>query len=149
MNTTPLVFERTFKAPIAKVWTAITSLEEMKQWYFPMLAAFKPEAGFETAFTVEHKGNSFEHIWKVAEVVPGTKISYEWRYGGFPGNSLVTFELFAEGEQTRLVLTHSKLESFQGDIHPGLAKENFAQGWTSFVDTKLKNYLEQSTVASV
>jgi uncharacterized protein YndB with AHSA1/START domain len=33
-KTEPLVIERTFNAPIAQVWKAITTKEEMKRWFF-------------------------------------------------------------------------------------------------------------------
>ncbi len=44
MKTEPFVIERTYNAPISKVWKAITDKEEMKEWYFD-LAEFKPEVG--------------------------------------------------------------------------------------------------------
>jgi len=34
----PLVIERTFNAPIARVWKALTDAEEMRRWYFDMKA---------------------------------------------------------------------------------------------------------------
>src|SRR6266480_6255839 len=51
----PLVIERTFNAPAARVWSALTNNDEMKRWYFD-LKEFKPEVGFEFQFTVEDKG---------------------------------------------------------------------------------------------
>jgi uncharacterized protein YndB with AHSA1/START domain len=49
MNKEPLVVERTFSAPVSKVWKAITNKDEMKHWYFD-LKDFKPEVGFEFRF---------------------------------------------------------------------------------------------------
>ena len=43
--TEAVVIERTFNAPIARVWKAITDVEEMRRWYFE-LKEFKPEVGF-------------------------------------------------------------------------------------------------------
>ena len=40
----PIIVERTYNAPIEKVWNAITDREEMKKWYFE-LAEFKAEPG--------------------------------------------------------------------------------------------------------
>jgi uncharacterized protein YndB with AHSA1/START domain len=37
MNNKDLVIEKTFNAPVEKVWKAITDLDQMKQWYFPQL----------------------------------------------------------------------------------------------------------------
>jgi uncharacterized protein YndB with AHSA1/START domain len=78
---------------------------------------------------VEHDGNIYRHLCKVAEVVPQKKISYTWRYHGHEGDSLVTFELFAEGTKTKLKLTHEGLETFPKTSQ--FARTNFEKGWTS------------------
>ena len=83
------------------------------------------------------------HIWKVTEVMPLKKISLEWKYAGYPGNSLVSFELFPEGNKTRLVLTHEGIGSFMPGRYPELATKNFVGGWTSFMDKGLKGFLER------
>jgi hypothetical protein len=71
------------------------------------------------------------------------KISVEWKYGGYPGNSLVSFELFAQGDKTKLVLTHEGIETFNPERYPELAKQNFVAGWTQFMDKELKEFLER------
>jgi uncharacterized protein YndB with AHSA1/START domain len=143
MKNEPIIIERVYNAPVNKVWHAITDLEKMRQWYFPTLCEFEPEVGFETRFDVETGGKTFPHIWKINEVVPGKKISYEWKFGGYPGDSLVSFELFDDDGKTRIVLTHYNIETFRGDIHPDLAKPNFVQGWAHFIGTALKDFVEQ------
>ena len=143
MKNEPVIVEHVYNAPIEMVWQAITDLEKMRQWYFPALVEFEREVGFETRFDVGHEGKTFPHIWKVTEVIPGKKISYEWKFGGYPGNSLVSFELFNEEGKTRIVLTHRNLETFRGDIHPDLARQNFVQGWEHFIGTALKEFVEQ------
>jgi uncharacterized protein YndB with AHSA1/START domain len=143
MKNEAIIIERTYPVPADKVWEAITNPEQMRQWYFPMMEDFKAEVGFETSFGVSASDKHFLHIWKVAEVIPGNKISYEWRYGGYPGNSLVSFELFEEKEGTRLVLTHENLETFKGDQYPELARDNFMLGWTRFIGLALKEYMNK------
>src|ERR1700730_666966 len=103
MKQQPFVIERTFTEPIGKVWKAITDRDQMKEWYFD-LAAFKPEPGFEFQFEGSNEDRTYLHLCKVTEVIPGKKLTYSWRYQGYDGNSFVTFELFAEGEQTRVKL---------------------------------------------
>ena len=137
----PLVIEQTFDAPIWPVWNAITDKDEMRQWYFD-LKEFKAEIGFQTQFDVDNNGVAYTHIWRVTEVVPLKKISYEWKYGGYPGNSLVSFELFAKGNKTGIKLTHERLDTFLPAVNPALAKENFIQGWTRFIGTNLKEFVE-------
>ena len=134
--------ERTYNAPVAKVWKAITDKDEMKQWYFD-LAEFKTEVGFEFQFYGEGKeGQKYLHLCKITEVVPGKKLTYTWRYDGYEGNSFVTFELFPEVDKTRLKLTHEGVESFSMN-GPDFAKESFAAGWTEITGISLKNFVEK------
>ena len=142
MKNEPFVIERIYKAPVEKVWKAITDKEEMKEWYFD-LSGFKPELGFEFQFTGTSDGSLYLHLCKITEVVPMKKLSYSWRYDGFEGISHVTFELFAEGSSTRLKLTHAGLETFPAN-NPNFAKENFSEGWGSLIGSSLKNFVENS-----
>ncbi len=141
ISTEPLVVELTFDAPISKVWAALTNVDEMKRWYFD-LKEFKPQPGFEFACVVEHEGNTYDHRCKVTEVIPQKKIAYTWRYHGHVGDSLVTFELFDEGDKTKLKLTHEGLETFPK--LPAYARNNFEQGWTQLIGESLKKFLEPS-----
>ena len=138
--TEPIIVERTFNAPVARVWTALTDVNEMRQWYFD-LKEFKSEIGFEFEFVVEHEGNAYHHLCKVTEVIPEKKIAYTWRYKGEPGDSLVTFELFPDGNKTRLKLTHTGIETFPKT--PAYARENFEAGWTRLIGTELKQFVER------
>jgi len=146
MQNESVIIERTYPASIEQVWSAITDPEKMKQWYFPMLEDFKPVPGFETRFVVEMDDKRYPHIWKIVEVVPPRKISYEWKFGGYPGNSLLTWELFETAGGTRLVLTHEHLESFRP--YPELSKDNFQAGWTYFTGTALEDYLQKTAAGS-
>lgn len=134
-----LVLERTFNAPVARVWKALTDADEMRRWYFD-LKEFKPQVGFEFEFVVEHEGNSYHHLCKVTEVIPQQKLAYTWRYKGHEGNSLVTFDLLPDGEQTRLKLTHSSLETFPPTA--AFARKNFLAGWTEIIGSSLKQFVE-------
>jgi uncharacterized protein YndB with AHSA1/START domain len=136
-----VVIERTFNAPIAKVWRAITDVDQMRAWYFD-LKEFKPEVGFEFEFSVEHEGMTYHHLCRVTEVVRQKKIAYTWRYKGEPGASLVTLELFAEDDNTRVKLTHTGIETFPKT--PAYARKNFESGWTAIIGTELKQFVEQS-----
>ncbi len=140
MKDEPIIIERTYSAPIEKVWKAITDKNEMKQWYFD-LADFTPEVGFEFQFEGGTEDKTYLHHCKITEVVLGKKLTHSWRYEGYAGISYVTFELFPEGENTRLKLTHTGLETFPSD-NPDFAQKNFVEGWTAILGTSLKDYLE-------
>jgi uncharacterized protein YndB with AHSA1/START domain len=133
-----VVVERVLSAPVARVWRALTDVEQMRQWYFD-LKEFEPKLGFEFTFTVEHEGNTYRHICRITEVISEKKIAYTWRYENEKGNSLVTFELFDEGSKTRLKLTHEGLETFPKT--PNFARENFEKGWSS-ISAELQQFVE-------
>jgi len=146
MNTNPFVIERTYNAHIVKVWKAITNKENMKKWYFD-ISEFKPEVGFEFQFLGgDSEGKKYLHICQITEVVIGKKLAYTWRYSDYKGSSVVTFELFDEGEKTRLKLTHEGLETFPTD-DPAFARTSFAEGWTYIIGKSLKEFAEVSTVS--
>ena len=135
-----IVVERTFNAPVARVWKAVTDVDQMREWYFD-LKEFKPEVGFEFEFSVEHQGTNYHHLCKVTEVIPQKKIAYTWRYKGEPGDSLVTFELSAKGDKTRLRLMHTGIETFPRTL--AYARKNFETGWTTIIGSELKKFLEE------
>jgi uncharacterized protein YndB with AHSA1/START domain len=134
----PFVIERTFDAPADLVWKAITEKDRMKEWFFT-IEDFVLEPGCEFHFSVEHQGMTYDHRCKVTEVIPGTKLAFTWRYEGYEGDSLVTFELFPEGEKTLLRLTHEGLGTFPK--LPSFARGNFTNGWTMLIGTSLRDYL--------
>jgi uncharacterized protein YndB with AHSA1/START domain len=145
MSNQPFVIEREYNAHISSVWDAITNNEKMRKWYFK-LPEFKPVVGFEFQFFGgEEGGEQYKHLCEVMEVVPGKKIAYSWRYDGYPGNSLVTWDLSELGDKTRLRLTHSGLDSFAASGQ-AFRSENFTTGWTQILDESLRGFLEANTV---
>lgn len=143
MSDRSFIIERTYNAPVEKVWNALTDKDQMKEWYFK-LDEFRPEPGFEFSFAGQgHKGEKYIHLCKVLEVVKHKKLSYSWTYKDYPGYSVVTFELFSEGGNTRLVLTHAGLETFIQD-NADFARESFAAGWTELIGKLLKQYVERA-----
>jgi len=135
-----VIVERTLNAPVARVWKALTDVDQMREWYFD-LKEFKAEVGFEFEFVVEHEGNRYHHLCRIKEMIPEKKIAYTWRYKGEPGESLVTFELFADGDKTRVKVTHTGIETFPKT--PAYARKNFEAGWTAIVGTELKQFVER------
>ncbi len=142
MNSAPFIIERTYNAPVNVVWEAITDKNKMKKWYFD-LSEFKPEVGFEFQFSGQgNEGQKYLHLCKIIEVVFERKLTYSWRYDAYKGNSFVTFELFPEGDKTRVRLTHEGLETFPDMAD--FAKESFAAGWNELIGTQLKEFVEKA-----
>jgi len=142
MKNQPIILERLFNAPVSKVWSAITDKNEMKNWYFD-LAEFKAEPGFKFQFTGgPSPEKQYIHLCEITEVIPRKKLTYSWRYDGYPGNSFVTFDLFEHGNKTLLRLSHKGIETFPED-NTDFAIKNFNEGWNEIIHTSLKNYLEK------
>jgi uncharacterized protein YndB with AHSA1/START domain len=138
----PIIVEEFFKVSGETLWKAITELEQMKQWFFENIEAFEPKVGFETKFIVENEGRIFPHLWKITEVEPLKKITYNWRYEGYKGNSFLTFEIVEEREKTKLILVHTVTEDFPQDI-PEFKRESCLSGWDYFIKLRLKDYLSR------
>lgn len=143
MNTQPVIVEASYSTTPAKVWTAITDPDQMRQWFFETMNDFRAEVGFETHFIVEAHGVQYSHDWKILEVIPGKKIVYDWRHAGIPGQAMVTWELSPEGNGTHLKLTHSGLESFPQD-NPDFSHESCTGGWTYFLKERLAAFLTRT-----
>ncbi len=142
MKNEAFTIERILNAPIEKVWKAISDKDEMKHWYFN-LAEFKPEVGFEFEFMGgPPDGIQYLHQCKVTEAVPNKKLTYSWAYKGYEGKSFVTFELFKEGEKTKIKLTHSGLETFPAS-NKDFARTNFEAGWNEIIGKSLPGFVEK------
>lgn len=139
----PVVVEQIFNSPLVRVWNALTRPDQMKEWFFEQIEDFKPELGFKTSFNVQSGGRDFPHLWTVSEVVPRQKLTINWKYGGYAGDSFVIFELEELDRQTRLRLTHEVVESFPQHI-PEFTRESCAEGWHYFIHKSLKEYLDGS-----
>ena len=143
METKPLIVERSYNAPIEKVWKAITDKDQMKKWYFE-LKEFKAEKGFKFQFTGGDDKVQYLHECEVIVADPPNKLSYSWTYPEHnTGYSVVTWELFEEGQgKTRLKLTHTGLDSFPND-QPNFAITSFTEGWNYIIGESLKNFVEK------
>lgn len=141
---TPLIKEVLLDAPASRVWEAITDREQLKQWCFDM-KAFRAEVGFHFEFFGEKDGQKFLHLCEVLEVETERRMKWLWTYKDVPGRSYVTFELFPEGNKTRLRLTHEGLETFPQDEN--YAKNNFVEGWNQLLGKSLPGFLSAKKAA--
>jgi uncharacterized protein YndB with AHSA1/START domain len=146
MENQTIVVENTYHAPIERVWKAITDIEQMKQWFVQGLREFKPKVGFVSRFEFECHGKQLIYVWKVTEATPPHKISYEWAFEGYEGNSLVTFELLEKGETTHIKLTHTGLETFRAELHQELPVSLYINGWGTYIGELLKDFVEDDNL---
>jgi len=137
----PIIIEESFNAAAVDLWSAITDPDHMRQWYFEEISSFSPELGSKTSFIVHADPKTFTHLWEVSESILYQKISYKWRYEEYPGDSVVTFEIGSEGDQSNLTVTHKVLEDFPHDMAE-FERESGVQGWIYFIKNKLKSYMD-------
>jgi len=136
----PIVVEQSFQNNIEEVWSAITELEQMREWFFDNIEAFEPKIGFKTSFAVQSGERTFTHLWEITEAVPRQKITYRWRYKEYPGDSFVKFELNEKAGATLLRVSTEVIADFPDDI-PEFKRESGVQGWDYFIGKQLKAYL--------
>ena len=125
--------ERTLDAPVEKVWRYLTEAELRSQWF---MGGTDATAGGEFELLNDHDKLSDDdvpypenyaefkgRVWteKVIRFEPPRLLETTFQGGK---NGTVTYELFAEGGRTRLVLTHGGMVSASG-------AQDFGSGWNS------------------
>lgn len=125
--------ERMLDAPAETVWRYLTEAELRSQWF---MGGTDARAGGEFDLVVDHDKLSDEvvpypesyaafkgTVWseQVIRFDPPQLLETTFQSGK---NGTVTYELFSEGERTRLVLTHSGITS-------GTGAQDFGSGWNS------------------
>jgi uncharacterized protein YndB with AHSA1/START domain len=125
--------ERVLDAPVETVWRYLTEAELRRSWF---MGGTDAKAGGEFELLVDHDNLSTDDVpypeshecykgavWteKVIRFEPPRLLETTFQ-GGKSGQ--VTYELFPQGSQTRLVLIHSGLTSFTGF-------QGFGAGWNS------------------
>ena len=136
-----IIIESRINASIEKVWAVITELSHMQKWFFDNIPEFEASVGFETNFIVDAGERTFDHRWKITDVQINRKISYNWRYEGYNGDSNVHFELFSEKENTLIRLTTEIIEDFPQEV-PEFKIESCIGGWNYFIKESLTKYID-------
>jgi len=125
--------ERILDAPVDLVWRYLTEGELRAHWFAGGGDA-QPDSDLELVF--DHDNLSADEVpypenyakykgavnhEKVVRFEPKRVLAYTFGEGR---NGIATFELFPEGDKTRLILTHSGIQSPTGFL-------DFGSGWNS------------------
>ena len=125
--------ERLLDAPVETVWRYVTEAEFRQQWF---MGGTDARGVGEFELLVDHDKLSSEKVpypetyecfkgavWteKVTRFEPPHRLETTFQGGK---NGIVTYELYPEGDRTRLVLTHRGIVS-------GTGFQDFGAGWTS------------------
>lgn len=139
--------ERTLDAPVEKVWRYLTEAELRSQWFMGGTDA-KPDSEFElindhdnlSEDDVPYPENYADfkgRVWseRVIRFEPPRLLETTFQGGK---NGTVTYELYPDGDRTRLVLTH-------GGIVSPVGAQDFGSGWNSHL-TVLEERLAGRTI---
>jgi len=136
-------------APADKVWRYLTEADLRREWFMGGTDA-RPDSEFE--LLIDHDNLSADDVptpadyskmkgssWseKVIRYDPPRLLETTFQGGK---NGHVTYELFSEGDRTRLVVTHSGITS-------GTGAQDFGSGWNSHM-TVLQEKLAGRSVAN-
>ena len=141
MTNNSIVVQLHLNVSPARVWSAITNVDEMKQWFFSNIPDFKAEVGFRTQFNVNSGERNFLHQWEVTKVIQEKMVSYTWQYEEYEGLGEVQFELRPIKDGTQLYFTMDGIETFDSII-PEFTRESCLGGWNYFLNGNLKTYIE-------
>jgi len=137
----PIVVEHTIQAPASSVWRAMTTRDEMVQWFFEPIPEFEPRVGFEVVFDVAAGERVFPHRWRITAVTEGERFAMDWLYDGYPGDTWVEFQLSPVGDDaTRVRVTHHTRVPFPSDI-PEFTVDACRGGWEWFIGERLPAWL--------
>ena len=119
--------DRVIEAPIDVVWGLLTSADGLTRW-MAVDATVELEVGGAITWTHD---NGWVVAGEFREIAPMRRLvfTYGWAEGGFPvpvGSSVVTIELDALGDATRLSVRHDGLT-------PAMAEQH-SEGWRMFIE---------------
>jgi uncharacterized protein YndB with AHSA1/START domain len=130
-----LKLDRTLNAPVERVWKALTEGAQIARWYGPSddfrieVMEWDCRVGGDYRVAMHHKeGQTHTCFGTFKTLLPNERIAYSWAWEGQPPmDTLVTFELAAEGDRTHLSFTHAGFPAEE-------AREQHRMGWTGSLE---------------
>jgi uncharacterized protein YndB with AHSA1/START domain len=114
-------FERRLAQPVARVWAALTEPARIVHW----LAEAKVDLRVGGRFELYWPAHAYRMSGVIVELAPLAVIAWTWPADQHP-DSVVRWELFPDGEGTRLLLTQTGLTA------PPL--KDVAAGWHTHLE---------------
>jgi uncharacterized protein YndB with AHSA1/START domain len=124
--------KRNLNAPIEKVWSAITNVDEVAKWWAPGVIEPREGGRFQLGMdTSECEGFPLDGVIKVFE--PPYLLEYTWNEDYVPAQGVVRIELLElDDNTTQLILIQSVPEKDAGEA---------SKGWQEITDS-LAEYIE-------
>ena len=111
-NLQPIELEQSFSVSPQIIWSCLTELHHLNQWFFQELNDFNAELNFRTAFSIEFNGKKFTHCWEIRQIVPQNRLVLGWQYKEYSGDSEVIFDLSTTPQGCLVQLNASILDPF-------------------------------------
>jgi uncharacterized protein YndB with AHSA1/START domain len=103
---------RRYEAAPEEVWAALSDPQSLARWLAtPRVIELRPGGHLELEFPGGGRVRG-----RVRAIEPGRLLELDWRYGE-EEPSVVRFELTEDGEETVLVLEHSRIEEPLGMVY--------------------------------
>jgi len=131
---TELRLERTFAAQPERVFAAWTEPEVLRRWWAAAVDGDTPRADVDLrvggAYRLtmrDPEGTEFTVAGTFTEIDPPHRLAYTWAWQGLDVDTRVTVEFLAEGDGTRVVITHTGLPSDE-------LRAQHEHGWIAVLD---------------
>jgi uncharacterized protein YndB with AHSA1/START domain len=118
-------FERRYDAPPAEVWSALTAPDRLARWLADAELDLRVGGEYVLRFSDEDESQVNVTRGRVLAVEPERLLELTWLYPG-EHDTVVRFELHADGDGTLLVLDHRSL--------PVEAAPGYGGGWHAHLD---------------
>lgn len=107
-----VVFRRSYRKPIEKVWAALTIPERLEDWF----GAAKVDLREGGSFVFTYPGGHTTEV-KISRLDAPRALGYIWQLGGL--DTLVLFELVSTSDGCDLTLTHSNVPQSGAGVRAG------------------------------
>lgn len=107
-----VVFRRSYRKPIEKVWAALTVPERLEDWFGRAKVDLRDGGSFTFIYP-----NGFSTEMKITELDPPRRLGWAWALDGI--DTRVRFELVPTAEGCDLTLTHSNVPQTSGGVRRG------------------------------
>ncbi|WP_308909042.1 SRPBCC family protein [Pseudokordiimonas caeni] len=98
------------EAPVEIVWRYLVDAEKLQRWLMRLEGEIAPGKDFRLCYDepVARGGDPIVHPCSVREMDPPRRLVMNWTYSGLLNtNTIVSFDLVADGGATELTLTHA------------------------------------------
>ncbi|WCL55167.1 SRPBCC family protein [Gimibacter soli] len=98
------------EAPVEIVWRYLVDAEKLQRWLMRLEGEIAPGRSFQLIYDGPTPDGTtcFVHPCTVTEMTPPTRLAMTWTYSGLQNvDTLVSFDLKADGDATELTLTHA------------------------------------------